>query len=100
VIVVSLLNFQKPSPSPSSPFFGHLSSEEMTKEELLEAKKASIKQELAIKRRLKVINTLLKEMKSEKKKKKEKKKEKEVKKEEEEEALCPPPKKRMRGRKY
>jgi hypothetical protein len=49
VIVVSLLNFQKPSPSPSSPSFGHLPLEEMIKEELLEAKNASIKQELVIK---------------------------------------------------
>jgi hypothetical protein len=95
-----LLNFQKPSPSPSSPSFGHLPLEEMTKEELKEAKNASIKQELVIKRRLKVIDILLKEMKSEKEKEEEEKKEKEVKGEEEEEALHPPPKKRMHGRKY
>jgi hypothetical protein len=59
VIVVSLLNFQKPSPSPSSPSLAIFLLEEMIKEELLEAKKASIKQEQVIKRRMKVIDILL-----------------------------------------
>jgi hypothetical protein len=81
----------------------------MTKKEELEAKKASIKQELVIKRRLNVIDILLREMESEKEKEKEdkeekeeeeKKEEEEEEEEEEEKALCPPPKKRIRGHKY
>jgi hypothetical protein len=67
--------------------------------ELLEAKKASIKQELVIKRRLKMIDILLREMESKKEKEKEDK-EKEEEEEEEEKALCPPPKKQIYGYKY
>jgi hypothetical protein len=79
----------------------------MIKKELLEAKKVLIKQELVIKRRLKVIDISLREMESEKEKekenkeeKKEKEEEKEEEEEEEEKALRPPPKKRICGRKY
>jgi hypothetical protein len=78
----------------------------MTKKELLEAKKASIKQKVVIKRRLKVIDILLKEMKESEKEEEKEEKEKEVEeveeeKEEEEkkEALRPPRKKRTHGRK-
>jgi hypothetical protein len=57
----------------------------MTKEELLEAKKASIKQNVVIKRRLKVIDILLKEMEESEKEEEEEEKEKEVEEVEEEE---------------
>jgi hypothetical protein len=73
----------------------------MTEKELLTTKKAALKQVEVIKRRLKVIDILLKEIKEEKdEKEKEEKDEKEEKEEEEkEEKLHPLARKRMHGRK-